>query len=126
MKMIYEPSTEFEKFAAKSIYDNKYDFEQLRLGNQKLAFVKLLKEYTGGGLKECKDVADLYWEGNFKISYLKEERKAKLEKLAKGPLVEELLIKFKNTKEEDLFSYLMKLSVDELLSIDEIFDKHTN
>lgn len=123
MKMIYEPSTEFEKSAAKAINDNKYDFDQLKHNNQKLAFVKLLKEFTGGGLKECKDVADLYWIENFKISYIKEERKAKLEKLAKVPLVEELLIKIKNIEEQELFSCLMKLTVDELLSIDEIFDK---
>ena len=56
-------------------------------------------------------------------TYVREERKEKLEKLAKRPLVEELIVKLKNIEEEKLNSLLMGLSVDELLSIDEFFEK---
>jgi len=105
--------------ACKAIYQHKDEFVEFTRTNAKLASVKALKEYTSGGLKECKDVIDLYWEG--KLSYIKEDRKLKLEKLAKKPLVDQLIVKLRNINEDTLHSLLMNLSVDELLSIDEFF-----
>jgi hypothetical protein len=109
----------FYERASKAIYLHKDEFAQYAKENAKLVSVKLLKDYTGGGLKECKDAIELYWEG--KLSYVKEERKLKLEKLAKKPLVDQLIVKLRDIKEDKLHSLLMNLSVDELLSIDEFF-----
>ena len=74
-------------------------------------------------MKESKEICDFYWSGKLSINFLKEARKEKLEKLAKLPLVEELIVKFEKLKEGQLQSILMKLSIDELLSIDEYFTK---
>ena len=112
----YESQEEFLKKAAKAIYDNKSKFFELT--GSKLAAVKLLKDLTGGGLKECKDACELYWAGNLP-HYLKEERREKLERLAKLPLVDELIVKFRKLDDTKLHSLLMELTVDELFSIDE-------
>ena len=112
-----EQNTEFLKLAAKIMYIHKDEFKSYE--KNKLQAVKSLKEYTGGRLKECKEACDLYWEG--KLSFIKEERLEKLERLAKMPLVQELMDKLKNIKENELHLMLINLSVDQLLSIDEIF-----
>lgn len=109
----------FFKEAQRVIYNNRLEFEDYRKSSQKLAAVKKLKEYTGGGLKECKEVCDLYWENGYLPNFLKEDRKLKLEKLAKVPLINEIVKKIKNIPDEELFSIFSRLSVDELLSIDE-------
>lgn len=114
------PEQEFLKLASKVIYENKYEFEGYVTSNQKLAAVKRIKELTGGGLKESKDAFDLWYSGKLP-SYIKEERKVKLERLAKKPLIDEIICKMKNLSEDKLESFLMNLSVDQLLSIDEIF-----
>lgn len=107
---------DFLKLAAKVIYENKSRFSTLT--GSKLESVKLLKELTGGGLKECKDACELYWSGNLP-HYLKEERREKLERLAKLPLVDELIVKFRKLDDAKLHDFLMELTVDELFSIDE-------
>jgi len=112
--------------AAKAISENEEEFsEYLTLGN-KLAGIKALKEYTGLGLKESKQVMDLYYDGSIKISNKQEERRKKLEKLAKAPLVNKLISKLNNISDDDLQSLLLTLSVDELLSIDEFFPEENN
>ena len=114
---------EFEKLASKIIYEHKTEFENYLLNNRKLNAVKILKEYTGSGLKEAKDVIDLYFEGKLS-SYIIEERRIKLEILAKKPLIEELSNKLISLKKEDFDNILMNLTVDELLNLDEIIDKN--
>jgi len=118
----YTGTEAFLKEATKIIYQNKSKFDEYIRTNQKLTAVKFLKESTSteGGLKNCKDVCDAYWIGNLP-NYVKEDRKLKLESLAKTPLVEQLMYKLKNIEEDKLHSLLMNLSVDELLSIDEFF-----
>ena len=100
--------------------DRKEEFQKYLYEKTKLQAVKALKDYTGGGLKECKDICDLYWENRLPFLFIKEERLKKLERLAKTPLVEELMIKIKSIKEDDMHSMLLNLSVDQLLIIDEI------
>jgi hypothetical protein len=125
--MSFEPSQqeEYLKTATKILYQYKKDFDELKNSNQKLAFVRLLKELAGGGLKEAKDVSDLYWAGNLK-NPLKEERKDKLlrlEELAKTPLVDELIIKIKDLTYSQMKIFLMEFTIDELLLFDEKFQK---
>jgi hypothetical protein len=106
----------FFKYASKAIYVNRIQFEQYKLDNAKLAACKTLKEYLGCGLRESKEAVDAYWEGN--LQNIQAERKEKLEKLAKRPLVEELIIKLKNN-EDFLSRILMNMTIDELMEIDE-------
>lgn len=114
------PSKEFLKKASMAIYENKNEFENYISNGQKLAAVKALKEWTGGGLKESKDAFDLYM-ANKLPSFLREDRKKKLERLAKKPLVDEIAKKMLNISEDKLTTILLNLSIDELLSIDEFF-----
>ena len=117
---------EYLKTASKIIYQNKTEFDDLKNNNQKLAFVKLLKELIPGtGLKDAKDASDLYWAG-YLPSYIKGERKDKLLRLgelAKTPLVDELIIKIKDLDDSELKVFLMGFDIDELLSIDQKFQK---
>lgn len=105
------------KEAIRIINLNKVEFEDYKKFGSKLQAVKSLKDYTGYGLKECKEVCDLYFVD--KLPNIKEERLVKLERLAKSPLVNQMVIKLKDLNENDLFSLLMKMQVDELLVIDE-------
>lgn len=114
---------EFQKIACKVIYEHKSEFENYLLTKSRLHAVKALKDYTGAGLKECKDVLDLYFDGKLP-SYIIEERRTKLEMLAKKPLVEELYNKLISLKKDDFGNILMNLTVDELLNLDEIIDKN--
>jgi len=114
---------EYLKKAAIAIYQNKTQFDFFIKENQRLSAVKLLKELTGGGLKEAKDAYELYCVGKLP-NCIKEERKDKLirlEQLAKSPLIEELIPKIKELTDSDLRLLLMKLSIDKLLSIDNLF-----
>ena len=110
----------FATLAIKCMQEHKEEFQRYLYEKSKLQAVKALKDYTGGGLKECKDICDLYWEGQLPFLFIKEERLKKLERLAKNPLVEELMIKIKNIKEDEIHSLLLNLTVDQLLAIDEI------
>ena len=117
---------EYLKSAINVIYQYKKDFTELKENNQKLAFVKLLKELVGiSGLKDAKDVTDLYWDGKLP-NPVKEERKDKLlrlEELAKTPLVDELIIKIKDLSFAQMRVFLLELTIDELLNIDQKFQK---
>ena len=117
---------DYLKNASKIIYQNKTSFDELKNSNQKLAFVKLLKELIPGtGLKDAKDAADLYWNGNLP-NCIKEERMDKLirlEQLAKSPLVDEIIIKIKELDDSQMRVFLMELSIDDLLNIDQKFQK---
>jgi hypothetical protein len=106
----------FLKAASKSFHINRIEFEQYKRDNAKLAACKALKVYLDIGLKESKEAIDLYWEGN--LQNIQAERKEKLEKLAKRPLVDELIVKLKND-DYILSIILMKMTIDELMDIDE-------
>lgn len=108
----------FTSDAINEIYNHRIEFEEYFKSAQKLQFVKRLKELTGGGLKECKDIADLYWEGKI-FNTLREDRRLKLEQLAKTPLTNELVNKIENLSKDELYSFLMKFTIDELLTMDE-------
>lgn len=120
----YSPhlNEEFTTIAINEIYSHKNEFEELFNSTQKLEFVKRLKNLTGGGLKECKDIADLYWEGKI-MNSIKEDRRIKLEQLAKVPLINELISKIQNLNKDELHSLLMKIDVDDLLDIDDMIDE---
>lgn len=117
-------SEDFLSVASKIIQQNIKEFQEYLYNNQKLKAVKRLKELTGNGLKECKEICDLYFDG--KLIPIKEERKEKLERLAKLPLVNELIDKFKKLHEDDLRSAFMKMKMDDLLSIDEYLPENKN
>ena len=121
---------EFLKVSLKIIYEHKSEFEEYLSNNQKLLAVKALKEYATDvfklpidGLKKCKDVMDLYFVGDLP-SYIKEERKLKLEILSKTPLIEQIIFNFKNSEEDYLKTLLLKLSIGDLLLIDDIFSEN--
>ena len=120
---------EFLKVSLKIIYEHKSEFEEYLSNTQKLLAVKSLKEYATDvfklpidGLKKCKDVMDLYFVGDLP-SYIKEERKLKLEILSKTPLIEQIIFNFKNLEEDYLKTLLLKLSIGDLLLIDDIFSE---
>lgn len=118
----YSNDADFLKEASKIIHNNRIEFEEYKKTNSKLYAVKLLKEYMNCGLKESKDAIDLYWVNKLP-HFILEERKKKLEKLAKKPLVEELIIKLR--KNDDILNdILMKLSIDELMDIDELLTEN--
>ena len=114
-------SESFLKEVAKIIYQHKQEFEDYTKNNQKLGAVKALKDYTDGGLRECKDAYEMWVDGKLP-PYLKEERRKKLEQLAKKPLVEELISNLRNADDEKLRSVFMTFTIDELFSIDEKFE----
>ena len=113
----YTGTETFLKEATNVIFSHKEEFDLYVSSNTKLSGVKALKDYTGGGLKDCKNVFELYADG--KLSNIKEERREKLERLAKKPLVDELIIKLRNLEEDKLHSILLTLDLEVLLSIDE-------
>lgn len=113
-------NNEFFKKASRIISLNKTEFEEYLVNNRKLQAVKSLKDHTGGGLKESKDVIDLWWTGDLP-NYIRDDRRLKLEVLAKKPLAENLIIKIKND-DNKLLELLMTLSIDRLFEIDDFFN----
>ena len=109
--------TDLQK-CVKIIHAHKSEFEGYAQSGAKSMAVKVLKDYANLGLREAKEIMDLYFAGEL-MPNIKEERKAKLERLAKKPLVDELIVKVKKLTDEELYSLLMNLSIDELFSIDE-------
>lgn len=111
---------DFLKIASNVIHLHKQEFAEFKENNYKFNFVKLLKELTGCGLKEAKDICDLYWIGKFpNIQEQRKDKLLRLEQLAKSPLVEELIPKIKALDDFQLRIFLMELTIDNLLSIDE-------
>lgn len=109
------------KELVEALFKHKAEFDDFVNCNSKLQAVKYLKELTGAGLKNSKEVCDLYWSGKLKGIHIREDRKAKIERLAKIPLVDQLIEKIKKLDDEKLHSLLMSLDVDLLLSIDDFF-----
>ena len=101
-------------------------YQELLDQNAKLAFVKQLKEDSGYGLRECKEYADSIWEKKIKINNIPEERRKKLEKLAKKPLVENIIESLKDKDEDSLSSILMNMNIDFLLELDEKLNENNN
>ena len=90
----------------------------------KLSAVKAIKEYSGLGLRNSKYVIDLYVDGILiPKPDVRDERRKKLEKLAKTPLVEELMVNLKKLDDNTIHSLLMNLTIDELFYIDELINK---
>lgn len=116
----YSINSDSLRDAVKIVNSNKFLFEDYRKNGSKLQAVKTLKDLTGLGLKESKEVMDLYWDN--KILNIKEDRREKLERLAKNPLIEQIVSKIKKIDEDQLSKNLFKLSIDELFSLDEIFE----
>ena len=107
------------ELCAKAIYEHREEFEDYIKSNYKLQAVKSLKEYTMLGLRYSKYFIDEYFSGNITILTIREDRRKKLEKLAKKPLIEEIIKNLRNSGDEKLNSLLMSFSIDELFSIDE-------
>jgi len=119
-------SEDFLKLAVETIYEHKDKFDNYTKENQKLLAVKTLKELTGGGLRESKEVLDLIWNGQLVISSKKEDRKEKLERLAKLPLINEIIPKIMKLTEDKMRFLLIDLDVDDLLTIDEYLSDNEN
>lgn len=116
----YAPlSSDDMELCAKTIYEHIEEFENYIKDNFKLQAVKSLKEYTSLGLRNSKLFIDEYFCGNITILTIKEDRRKKLERLAKNPLIEEIIKNLRNANDEKLNSLLMSFSIDELFSIDE-------
>lgn len=91
----------------------------------KLAFLKLLKDYSGLGLKDAKINSDVIFAGGiekFKNSFgLKEIRKNKLEQLKVRLFTRELAEIIQNKSEDELVEILSKLQPTLLEVLLEIF-----
>jgi len=89
---------------------------------QKLAFVKQLKEDSGLGLKESKEVADIIFSDNvttpvelFKSTFginIKQIRREKLDALKKRLLINELIEYIKKSDDSKLEEVLSLLDID--------------
>jgi hypothetical protein len=91
--------------------DNElYHFSE---SNAKLHFVKRLKELTGLGLKESKQITDIYFDGKLPDLII-EDRRKKLERLAKMPLIEEILKKIDSLTKDEFISRLKNIPLDDL------------
>lgn len=112
--------TDFKELC-EALFKHKSEFDDFQKNGTRLAGVKFLKEISGAGLKNAKEVCDLYWEGKLNKFNIREDRRLKIERLAKIPLVEQLVEKIKNLDDEKLHSLLMNLNIDHLLSIDDFF-----
>ena len=93
--------------------------------DSKLLFVKLLKKYTGLGLKDSKDNVDIIFNSfaihNFKSIFgVKEQRKGKLEKLKIKLFAKELVEILKDKNDDELVECLSKLTLN---SLEEILEK---
>ena len=119
----YSGTRDFLILCIKIIYNNKNEFDGYK--SAKLQGVKALKDYTNGGLRDCKEICDLYWSGKIP-NYIIEERKIKLERLAKQPFVSELVKKIVEIKEMDLQTRLMTFEMDDLFRLDELFSEKFN
>ena len=110
----------------KIIYENKSEFENFRITNQKLNFVKRIRDFIPDmGLKYLKQVADLYWLDSLP-KYIVEQRKVKLENISMKNMIPEIVIKMKEISDDELTLKLMKLSFDELTSFYETFSDKLN
>jgi len=115
---------ENQKIARTIVNNHREEFEDYLKRSSKLGAVKALKDYSNGwGLKETKEVLDSIWEQNLLIDNIQDIRREKLEKLAKSPLVQNIIKKIKDTNDDELRSVLLKLSINELFSIEELFEE---
>jgi len=122
--MIINVDDEVFKKGPEFLYLYKVEIDDLLRKNLKLAAVKAIKEYSGFGLKSAKNLIDLYQDGKILPKPdVREERRKKLEKLAKTPLVEELITSLKKLGDDKIHSLLMNLTIDELFNIDEFINK---
>jgi len=109
---------------AKILFDHKSEFEAYISGTEYIMSVKMMKEYSKLGLKESKDLIDLYKSGKLKPGPdIKKERADKLERLEKIPFIEELIEKIKSLNLDDFNNILNSLSLSDLIIIDEIIEK---
>lgn len=112
----------------KSAIKNNYEeFLSLRKGEStRLAFIKLLKEYSGLGLKEAKDQADEIWSWDnvtlpaisvprFEREFsIRDSRREKLEQLKKNLLVKEMASIILKKSEEELITDMMDMTSEEM------------
>jgi hypothetical protein len=102
-----------------AIIKNIKEFKECKAQGTKLRAVRFLKDLTGCSLREGKDALDLYWEDeNY---FIKKERLRKLEILSKDTLVKDIIVKMRNIDDDYIYSTLMKLPIDNIYFIDEIF-----
>lgn len=112
----------FFNAAIKVIYENKHEFEVYAINNEKLRFVKALKNYIpGSGLKECKDIIDLYFLGELPL-YIKESRMKKIEELGKLPIIDKFIDRFRSMNDNEIRTLLLKFSVEQLLTMEDFIN----
>lgn len=103
------------------ILTKDYEFyKECKNNSTKLYAVKKLKDDTGLGLKESKEIIDYIFSEN---NMLKFERIDKLKRLAKKPLIDNIIERLKSMTEDELNNILMNLDVDILMDIDERISK---
>lgn len=123
---LYNGSEKDLEKSIRIIYENKSEFENFKITNQKLNFVKRIRDFIPGmGLRHLKQVADLYWLDSLP-KYIVEQRKVKLENISMKNMIPEIVIKMKEISDDELTLKLMKLSFDELTSFYETFSDKLN
>lgn len=112
----------------KIIEDNFTEFKEFRVNNQKLGFLKLLKEFTGLGLGELKLIVDEIWVLDFNSSTsiphncpnfeniysLVSLRREKLEIIKRKILIQECIKTIRNKKDDELVPILTNLTSEDL------------
>lgn len=109
---------------SKILYEHKSEFDDYHIsGPNYVLSVKMMKVYSGCGLKDSKDLIDLYRQGKLIPSPgIKKERLDKIISLEKNTFVCELMVKINNLNSEDFENVLKGLSIDDLIVIDEAIE----
>jgi len=119
-----ELNDEYLVLGAKILFEHKSEFEDYLSTDHYILSVKMMKDYSGTGLRVSKDIIDLYRAGKLIPGPdIKKERADKLEKLEKIPFVDDLIIKIKSLSVYNFENILNNLSIDDLITIDEIIEK---
>lgn len=107
----------FQDIAKSILLEKRSEFCDYKKNKQKLDAIKALKEYTSGGLKECKAAIDLYFDDP--TYFLVHDRKEKLKELAKIPVIDAMIVNIQKTTSETWKCVLSSFELDELLNLDE-------
>jgi len=109
---------------SKILFEHKSEFEYCLLNTNYILSVKMMRDYSKLGLRESKELIDLYKAGKLiPDPDIKKERVDKLKRLKKIPFVNELTDKITSLNSYNLNNILNNLSFKELIIIDEIIEK---
>ena len=110
--------------AAKILYEHQSEFDEYLSGTEYIMSVKMMKEYSKLGLKNSKDIIDLYRAGKLIPGPdIKKQRLEKLEKLEKNNVVNEITEKIKILNTKNIKNILNSLTINQLIILNDEIKK---